>query len=178
MPQIVRETSDAQELAATQAALVLVLFCEANFTEIADGCAGLQVGLTDVVQVARGASELTRPANYVRWIADEGETRRRKWNGGRNGGTEEDVVAGFRDPVVLDTEEDCVVLPRLWRSQQTCRNGTSQVASCWAQSSVGINGSEISDNAAPDVNAVVARKGLQLILSRRTTAAAGKKCGK
>jgi hypothetical protein len=84
--------------------LPLVLFRETDLAGVADCRAGLQVGLADVCQITGGSSEAAGTASDVCGIADESEARLRQRNSGCHGGTEEDLVAGFRNPVMLDVE--------------------------------------------------------------------------
>src|SRR5437879_3928221 len=84
--------------------LQLVLFREADLAAVTDSSTGLQVGFSDIVQLARGSSEFSGAANDLRGVADEGEPGLREWHGGGYRRLEVDVVAGFGDPVMLDVE--------------------------------------------------------------------------
>lgn len=73
---------------------LLRIVSEAYLAEVPDGSAGLQVGFTDVGQIAEGSSESACAANNVRRIVDNGKARLRKRDRGCYSMIEIDVVAG------------------------------------------------------------------------------------
>ena len=106
----------------------LILILETNFPAVTKHRSGLQVGFSNVVQIAGRSSELAGAAGYARWIADDREARCRKRPCRGDGAFKLDVVAGLRDPVVLHVEEhgrEPVHHGLLWRSQQGRRHGAT-----------------------------------------------------
>jgi hypothetical protein len=77
---------------------------EADFARVTDCSPGDQVGFSNIGEIASCASESARPADDMRWVADEGESSLREGKSGSDGFIEVDIVPGFRDPVMLDVE--------------------------------------------------------------------------
>lgn len=140
----------------------------------------MQVGFADTGQIASGSREFASAPDDVRRVADEGEARLREWHSGCDGRCEIDVVSGFGDPMVLDVEYYGPVRTGLWRSQKACSNGATQISGGRTQGGVGINGTEIGDDAAADGDRFAVATGLmrmRLGVAGRTAAAAGEECG-
>jgi hypothetical protein len=126
---------------------MIVRVGEADFAEVAEDGAGVQVYFADGIDVASGAGEFTGAAIDVYGVVDDGEARLRQGHSCGGGLIEGDGIAGFGYPVMLHFEQD-VVAGNLRSTDQGAGNGTGQIASCGTERrrwSVGSERAKVGD---------------------------------